>query len=141
MFGLNGWPSGECRISSEPLITLPVVTTITLASIVLMLSCASPEFSWDEADYVVTAANHHWGFLWGLSDYDGRHNHGPMALDLAKLGQEVLPAWAGSLEGRSRFFEALVGSFAVGFLYWTLSTLSEHRGLGPLLALVCCYSV
>ena len=33
----------------------------------------------------------------------------------------MLPAGAGSLEGRSRFFEALVGSFAVSFLYWTLS--------------------
>ena len=111
---------GRKHISSERLITLSVVTIITLASIVLMLSCASPEFSWDEADYVATAANHHWGFLWGVFSYGGRHNHGPMALDLAKLGLEVLPAQVGSLEGRSRFFEALVGSFAVGFLYWAL---------------------
>jgi len=43
-----------------------------------------------------------------------------MAIYLAKLGQEVLPAGAGSLEGRLRFFGALVGSLAVGFLYWTL---------------------
>jgi hypothetical protein len=107
---------GHKHISSERLITLSVVTTITLASIVLMLSCTSSEFSWDEADCFATAANYHWGLLWGLSNYDGRHNHGPMALDIAKLGQEVLPAGAGSLEGRSRFFEALVGSFAVDFL-------------------------
>jgi hypothetical protein len=32
----------------------------------------------------------------------------------------VLPAAAGSLEGRLRFFEALVGSVAVGFLYLAL---------------------
>jgi hypothetical protein len=43
-----------------------------------------------------------------------------MALDLAKLGQEVLAARVGSLEGHSRFFETLVGSFAVGVLYWAL---------------------
>src|SRR5262249_21896584 len=34
--------------------------------------------------------------------------------------QDVLPAWAGWLEVRSRFFPALTGSMAIGFLYWTL---------------------
>ena len=43
-----------------------------------------------------------------------------MAIYLAKLGQQVLPAGAGSLEDRLRFFGALVGSLAVGLLYWTL---------------------
>jgi hypothetical protein len=110
---------GRKHISSERIITLSVVLIITLASIVLMLSCTSPEFSWDEADYVANTANQ-WGFLWGGSDY-GRHGHGPMAIYLAKLGQEVLPAGTGPLEGRLRFFEALVGSLAVGFLYLTLT--------------------
>jgi hypothetical protein len=104
--------------SSEKLITLAVATILTLVSIVLMLKCTSPEFSWDEADYLTNTAKH-WGFLWGLFE-DTRHFHGPLATDLAKLGQEVLPAWVGSLEVRLRFFEALAGSLAVGFLYWTL---------------------
>jgi len=82
-----------------------------------MLLCTSPEFSWDEADYVAASANH-WGFLWRDSDYN-RHGHGPMMIYLAKLG-EFLPASVGSLETRLRFFDALVGSLAVGFLYWTL---------------------
>jgi dolichyl-phosphate-mannose-protein mannosyltransferase len=106
------------HVSSEQLIALSVVAIITLTSTVLMLYCASPEFTWDEADYVLSIANH-WSFLWRESDYN-RHGHGPMAIYLAKLGQEVLPAWAGSLERRLRFFGALVGSLAVGFLYWTL---------------------
>jgi hypothetical protein len=104
--------------SSERLITLSAVTIITLASTVLMLLCASPEFSLDEAHYLASLANH-WGFLWGGSDYI-RHFHGPLMIYLAKLGQEVLPAAAGSLEGRLRFFEALVGSVAVGLLYLAL---------------------
>jgi Dolichyl-phosphate-mannose-protein mannosyltransferase len=104
--------------SSERLITLSIVTIITVASTVLMLLCASPEFSWDEADYVASSANN-WSFLWGGSDY-GRHGHGPLTIYLAKLGQELLPAAAGSLEGRLRFFEALVGSVAVGLLYLAL---------------------
>ena len=104
--------------SSERLITLSAVTIITLASTVLMLLCTSPELSWDEAAYAASSANH-WGFLWGGSDYD-RHGHGPLAIYLGKLGQEVLPAAAGSLEGRLRFFEALVGSAAVGLLYLAL---------------------
>jgi hypothetical protein len=79
--------------SSERPITLPAVTIITLASTVLMLLCASPEFSLDEADYLASLANH-WGFLWGGSDYN-RHGHGPLMIYLAKLGQEVLPAAAG----------------------------------------------
>jgi hypothetical protein len=104
--------------SSERLITLSAVTIITLASTVLMLLCTSPEFSWDEADYLASTA-HNWGFLWGEYGYV-RHGHGPLAIYLAKLGQQVLPAAAGSLEGRLRFFEALVSSVAVGLLYLAL---------------------
>src|SRR5215831_15644504 len=100
------------RISSETLITLSIVSIIALTSTVLMLSYTSPEFSWDEADYVENTANN-WGFLWGGSNY-ALHGHGPMAIYLAKLGQEVLPAGAGSLEVRCRFFETLAGSLAVG---------------------------
>jgi hypothetical protein len=89
-----------------------------VASIVLMLSRTSPELSWDEADYAANIAAP-WSFLWGSADY-WRHNHGPMAIYLAKLGQEVLPPGTVSLEVRLRFFIALVGSLAVGLLYWTL---------------------
>jgi Dolichyl-phosphate-mannose-protein mannosyltransferase len=88
---------------------------VTLASTVLMLSCTSPEFSWDEAFRLPYTADS-WSSLW--SGY--RVSHGPMAVYLAKLGQEVLPASAASLELRSRFLSALVGSVAIGFLYWTL---------------------
>ena len=104
--------------SSEPLITLSLVTLLVLTSVVLMLTCTSPEFSWDEADYLASTSNH-WGSLWGGFDYH-RHGHGPMAIYLAKLGHDVLPAGAGSLECRYRFLIALVGSLAIGFLYWTL---------------------
>lgn len=109
---------GRNLLSSERLITLSVVTIITLVSIVLMLSCTSPELSWDEADYAANTATP-WGVLWGTSDY-GRHGHGPMAIYLAKLGQEVLSAGTVSLEVRLRFLVALVASLAVGLLYWTL---------------------
>jgi Dolichyl-phosphate-mannose-protein mannosyltransferase len=98
--------------------SLVAASIITLASLVLMLSFTSPEFSWDEASYLDSIA-HHWGFLWSRSNYS-RQGHGPMAIYLAKLGQEVLPAGAGSLERRLRFFIALVSSLAVGFVYWTL---------------------
>src|SRR5713101_2754975 len=104
--GQGLFAEGGKYISSQRPITWLVSIILTLASIVLMLSCTSPEFSWDEADYLASTANH-WGFLWGGFDYV-RHAHGPMAIYLAKLGQEVLPVRVGSLEGRLRFFEALV---------------------------------
>jgi hypothetical protein len=43
-----------------------------------------------------------------------------MAIYLAKLGQQILPAWIASVEVRSRFFIAFVSSIGIGFLYWTL---------------------
>ena len=105
-------------VSSESLVTLLVCSTITMVSVVAMLLYTSPEFSWDEADYLPETANH-WGFLWGGFSYE-RHAHGPMAIYLAKIGQEMLPTEVGSLEDRSRFFAALLSSMAFGFLYWTL---------------------
>jgi hypothetical protein len=120
-FGSGARHFGRFCLRQEPegaTKALAAASIITVASIVLMLSCASPEFSWDEAAYLDSIANH-WGFLWGGSDYTRQH-HGPMAIYLAKLAQEVLPAGAGSLEGRLRFFIAVVSSLAVGFLYWTL---------------------
>ena len=106
------------RISSERLITLSIVMIITLASTIFMLSCTSPEFSWDEAGYVA-ATNNHWGSLWGRWDYN-RHQHGPMTIYLTKLALDMLPTGAGSLEGRLRLFVAFVSSLAIGFSYWTL---------------------
>ena len=101
---------------TRSVVTLTSVAIITVVSIILMLSCTSPELSWDEADYVTSTAKS-WNFLWSGSDYN-RHSHGPMAIYLAKLGEEVLPAWSGSFEARLRFFAAVVGSIGVGFLYW-----------------------
>jgi len=110
----------RCRlgISSEYLVTLSIVTIITLASTLFMLSCTSPELSWDEAGYVAATSNQ-WGSVWGGWIYN-RHQHGPMAIYLTKLGQEVLPAGAGSIEDRLRFFVAFVSSVGIGFSYWTL---------------------
>ena len=103
-------------IFSERVVTLAVVTVLTLVSVVLMLLCTSPELDWDEADYAGNIFNT-WHFLWSGSEYF-RHSHGPMAIYLAKLGHQILPV--GSVEVRLRFFEALVGSLAVGLLYWIL---------------------
>jgi hypothetical protein len=116
---MDSFAEGRKHISTERLITLSVVTTLTILSIVLMLACCSPEFTWDEADYVASTTKS-WGFLWGVYNHNDGHGHGPLAIELAKLGQEVLPLWVGSLECRLRFFEALAGSLAVGFLYWAL---------------------
>src|SRR6516164_6596691 len=47
-------------VSSESLVTLLVCATITMVSVVAMLLYTSPEFTWDEADYLPQTANH-WG--------------------------------------------------------------------------------
>jgi hypothetical protein len=99
-------------------LTLGIVAFTTVTSVVLLLSLTSPEFSWDEAD-LLASASLDWGFLWSKASYT-RHFHGPMAIYLAKLGQEALPAALGSLEARTRFPIALVGSFAIGFTYFAL---------------------
>jgi hypothetical protein len=106
------------HVSSRPLLARSTAAIITLFSTVLMLWCASPELSRDEADYATNVA-YPWSFLWSRADYE-RHGHGPMMIYLAKLGNEVLPKATGSLEARLRFFDALVGSVGVGFLYWIL---------------------
>jgi hypothetical protein len=98
--------------------TLAIVTLMTAVSVVLLLSLTSPEFSFDEADLLESAA-HDWGFLWSQASY-GRHFHGPMGIYLAKLGEEAVPAVLGSLEVRTRLPIVLVASFAIGFLYWAL---------------------
>jgi hypothetical protein len=99
-------------------LTLAISTLMSAASVVLLLSLTSPEFSFDEADLLANTS-HDWGFLWTRADYS-RHFHGPMAIYLTKLGQELLPASLGSLEGRTRFPIAFVASFSIGFLYWAL---------------------
>jgi hypothetical protein len=94
-------------------ITLSVSIIITLSSTFLLLLCASPEFSWDEA-YRLPYTADSWRSLW--SGYDV--SHGPMSVYLIKLGKEILlPA---SLEVRSRFLIAFVSSMGIGFLYWAL---------------------
>ena len=109
---------GEGFPSSERNLTIAIVLAITLASLALLLSLASPELTWDEADYS-SGITHHWSYLWDHSHYR-RHNHGPMAIYLAKLGDEILPASALSIEFRLRFFEAIAGSLAVGLIYAVL---------------------
>jgi len=103
---------------AERLITASIVAIVTVVSLVLMLSWTSPELSWDEASYT---ANTHasWGRLWSTVDYD-RHFHGPMAIYLVKLSEEVLPGQAGSVESRLRFLIVLAGSLGIGLLYWAL---------------------
>jgi hypothetical protein len=115
---MNLLPGQRKGLSPESITTLSIAATITLVSIFLMLACASPELSWDEASYSANTTNS-WSFLRGRADYD-RHYHGPMSIYLAKLGQQILPAGAVSIENRSRFFDAAAGSLAVGLLYWAL---------------------
>jgi hypothetical protein len=114
----NRLESSSRPVPPEWLVTLAVVAALGVASTWLMLVRASPELSWDEAAYAANTADS-WGFLWAHADYD-RHNHGPMAIYLAKLGEKVFPAELGSLENRLRFFPALVGSLAVGGVYGAL---------------------
>ena len=102
----------------ERLLTCFIVVLLVLASTFVMLAGASPEFSWDEADYLSSIDNS-WRILWSHADYC-RHGHGPLLIYLAKLGHELLPAGMGSLESRLRFFDALVASFAVGLIYGSL---------------------
>jgi hypothetical protein len=102
----------------ERLLTWALVAFLVAVSTWIMLTSASPEFCWDEADYVASI-NVTWHDFWAHADYC-RHGHGPMLLVLAKLGKELLPADWGSLETRWRFFDALVASFAVGVIYASL---------------------
>jgi len=122
------------RAPSEWLRTVSITVVLTLAATVILLVCTSPEFSWDEANRLqYTSVT--WGPIW--SGY--AISHGPMAVYLAKLGQQMLPVWVASLEVRSRFLIALVSSIGIGFLYWTLrhafrtSALAALVGCGLLL--------
>jgi hypothetical protein len=107
---------GETRSSARA--ALAVATLMAAASVVLLLSLASPELSWDEAD-LLESTTLDWGSLWSTHRYS-RHFHGPMGIYLAKLGIEELPAAGLSLEARTRFPIALVASLAIGLVYWAL---------------------
>src|SRR6202008_4397956 len=96
------------KLSSERSSTVLIVAAITLASTAIMLVGTSPEFSWDEADYL-NSMNNSWGRLRRPADYS-RHSHGPVFLYLTKLGYDFLPSAIGWLEGRYRFFVALFAS-------------------------------
>lgn len=104
---------------SERTLSLCIAVILTLASTALMLGFASPDFLCDEADYANAGLANSWRVLWSTADYR-RHGHGPMAIYLVKLGQQLLPANALSLENRLRFFPALVGSIGIGLLYLIL---------------------
>jgi hypothetical protein len=106
------------RVSFDRIVTLSIVAIVSLTSIVLMLSWASPELTWDEAAYAENTPDP-WWFLWSKYNYD-RHWHGPLSIYLAKLGRDIFSTDTGSTEWRLRFFEALAGSLAVGLLYWLL---------------------
>lgn len=99
-------------------LTPAVVALTTAVSVVLLLTLTSPEFSWDEAD-LLRNRSLGLGDLWSRADYV-RHYHGPLELYLAKLAAVVIPAGFGPVEGRLRFFIALVSSTGVGLLYWIL---------------------
>jgi hypothetical protein len=123
---------GAARGGSDWFITIALVACITLSSVILMLRCASPEPSWDEADYIGAAKNP-WTFLWRQSDY-GRHNHGPMGIFLAKLGLQFLPPAIGTFEMRARFGNAVAGSLGIGLLYWMLRHLFKTSRAAALVA-------
>jgi hypothetical protein len=103
---------------SESWTALLIILMLTLISTILMLHSSSPELSWDEADYA-SNVNKGWRYLWSQSDYP-RHMHGPLAIYLAKLGNDFLPVSVGSLEDRLRLPVALLGSLAIGLTYWAL---------------------
>ena len=127
--------AGEYRkhASSEWATTVTITIGLTLASTVLLLVCTSPEFSWDEA-HRVSRTSDTWGSIWSRYGHPG--SHGPMAIYLAKLGQQILPAWIASVEVRSRFFIALVSSIGIGFLYWILRYSFKTSRLAALVS--CC---
>jgi hypothetical protein len=110
--------AGGFRFPSERLIASTVATIFVAASLTLMLSCASPELSWDEADYAASTPGS-WSYLWSRSDYT-RHWHGPMSIYLSKLGEVGLSSTEVSPEARLRFFPALAGSLAIGGLFLAL---------------------
>lgn len=93
---------------------------VGLLSLVTLFTCTSPEFSFDEADYAINSEQE-WTVLRESRSYD-RHGHGPLKEYLAKFGREFLPTSFASMENRSRFFHALVGSAGLGALYFLLRT-------------------
>src|SRR5436190_15938960 len=95
-------------------ITASIVLLLTLVSTALMLHFASPELIWDEADYALNLSST-WQDLWSRTGY---HAHGPLMIYLAKLGDDLLPPWIGSIEDRLRLPIALFSSAAAGFTYW-----------------------
>lgn len=105
-------------VSAERLKSALVAAVIAVISAVGMLRFASPELWWDEADYV-SKIGLSWSVLWGTSEYE-RHWHGPMAMYLAKIGQHFIPASLAPVEVRLRLLEALIGSLAVGGVYFVL---------------------
>jgi hypothetical protein len=96
---------------------------LTLTSVILMLRYASPELTWDEADYAQNI-DLPWKVLWSRADYP-RHAHGPMAIYLAKAGNDSLPAVIEPVEKRLRLPIILFGSFAIGLMYWGLRHICE----------------
>jgi hypothetical protein len=98
-----------------------IILMLVFVSTILMLRSSSAELGWDEAEYA-PSVNHGWKYLWSHyleADYS-RHNHGPLAIYLAKLGNDYLPVSVGSLEDRLRLPVALFGSLAIGLMYWAL---------------------
>ena len=91
---------------------------LILISTALLLTQTSPEFSWDEADYL-SALSKDWKSLWATGEY-ARHHHGPLSIYLAKLGYQLFPDSLMPVEYQTRFFISLTGSLAVGFLYLLL---------------------
>jgi hypothetical protein len=90
-----------------------------------MLRSSSPELSWDEADHA-SNVNKRWSYLWSQFDYS-RHSQGPLAIYLAKLGDDYLPSGIGSLEDRLRLPAALFSSLVLGSLIGLSDTHSKHH--------------
>jgi len=117
-----------------------IILMLVFVSTILMLRSSSAELSWDEADYANSSVNNGWKYLWSHSDYS-RHNHGPLAIYLAKLGNDYLSVSVGSLEDRLRLPAAVFGSLAIGLTYWALRYTSEHHYQQQFWVRVCCYLV
>ena len=101
----------------ERALTLFIVIALTIIAANILLRSAAPEYGWDEADYL-SSTSLSWHHLWSSSDY-ALHWHGPLSIYLAKAGSAIVPATPAP-ETRFRYLVALVGSLAVGALYWAL---------------------
>jgi hypothetical protein len=112
--------------------TLAIALILTLAATWLSLELTSPELSWDEADYALTAPD-----TWRRISQSTPHYHGPVIPYLVQAGRSLARvAGKGRVEDRLRFFFALAGGASIGVVYWGMR---EGIGLSRVAAWVAAW--